>query len=178
MNELMTVDIPEELQVVKCLSTGEAERVVKARLQIDESVILILALDWGHDLLRRNQVVAGDGTFSIVPPPFDQAFLLATDRYDILWPCMICMMPARNKSAYMAIFSWCRDNDITINSWLSDFERATIEVKYICNVILKRTIAGCEGCFPRLWNSAVLLPLHTKHGTTYQRERAKRALRK
>lgn len=131
MDELLDIEIPDELQAVTWPGVDEEELLVKARLQVDDKVMLILACDWGLDLLRRNLTIAGDGTFAIAPSIFAQAFVLATDRYGVLWPCIICLMPARSKSAYIALFSWCRDNGITIESWLSDFERASIEVKYI-----------------------------------------------
>ena len=137
MEELINCEIPDELQTITWSGTGEAEQIVKAQIPIDDKVILVLACDWSLELLRRNRTVAGDGTFSIAPPMFDQAFVLATDRYGVLWPCIICLMPTRSKSAYVAVLSWCRDNGIIVESWLGDFERASIEVKYICNIILK-----------------------------------------
>ena len=121
----------------------------RAPLQINEGLILVLACDWGLDLLRRNRVVAGDGTFATVPSMFTQAFILATDRHDVLWPCMICLMPARSKNAYITILTWCRDNGIAIESRLGDFERASIEVECARNIIPKtKQLQAVKAVFP------------------------------
>ena len=92
MTELMDIDIPDELQAVTWAGADKEELIVKARLQGDDGVVMILACDWGLGLLRRNRAIAGDGTFAIVPSIFAQAFVLTTDRCGVLWSCIICLM--------------------------------------------------------------------------------------
>ena len=104
--------------------------------------IIVLSSGFQLDIARRGPgMFMGDGTFDSVPSLFTQMYTIHALHGDSSFPIAFALMVEKTTNAYEILFGILKNNGVTINTFMSDFEKSSRNA--VVNVYGDVRLKGC-----------------------------------
>jgi FLYWCH zinc finger domain len=98
-------DIPDQFT-----KTTDGERFLLFNDEFEEGRIIIFSSAHGLNMLQQAETWSCDGTFSVVPAPFLQFYIVMAELDNKSYPCFFALLPNKRSTTYSKMLEVLKDN--------------------------------------------------------------------